>query len=203
MTLAGPLTERPDHLAALRWRRYWGDGCHHPTALKEGPELTYRDAAPAGRRGNGTLRHGSGRLWMPGDSAARSEYQCTDGTRVDRCCASVSFRFSLFSASTSRRRRSTNSRGSSRAVFRGGAGAAACLHVRKPLTGINALGGELQAKRLELLRELVPKAARVALLVNPANPRNAETTVRDVEVAARAMGLQIQVLNASTSREIA
>ena len=70
------------------------------------------------------------------------------------------------------------------------------------LTGINALGGELQAKRLELLRELVPKAARVALLVNPANPRNAETTVRDVEVAARAMGLQIQVLNASTSREI-
>jgi putative ABC transport system substrate-binding protein len=70
------------------------------------------------------------------------------------------------------------------------------------LTGINALGGELQAKRLELLRELVPKAARVAMLVNPANPRNAETTVRDVEVAARAMGLQIQVLNASTSREI-
>ena len=70
------------------------------------------------------------------------------------------------------------------------------------LTGINALGGELQAKRLELLRELVPKAARVALLVNPANPRNAETTVRDVEVAARAMGLQIQVINASTSREI-
>ena len=70
------------------------------------------------------------------------------------------------------------------------------------LTGINFLGGELQAKRLELLRELVPKAARVAMLVNPANPRNAETTVRDVEVAARAMGLQIQVLNASTSREI-
>jgi putative ABC transport system substrate-binding protein len=42
----------------------------------------------------------------------------------------------------------------------------------------------------------------VAVLVNPANPRNAETTVRDVEVAARAMGLQIQVLNASTSPEI-
>ncbi len=70
------------------------------------------------------------------------------------------------------------------------------------LTGLNFLGGELQAKRLELLRELVPKAARVAVLVNPANPTNTETTVRDVEVAARAMGLQIQVLNASTSPEI-
>jgi putative ABC transport system substrate-binding protein len=70
------------------------------------------------------------------------------------------------------------------------------------LTGSNFLGGELQAKRLELLRELVPKAARVAVLVNPANPTNTETTVRDVEVAARAMGLQIQVLNASTSPEI-
>jgi putative tryptophan/tyrosine transport system substrate-binding protein len=70
------------------------------------------------------------------------------------------------------------------------------------LTGLNFLGGELQAKRLELLRELVPKAARVAVLVNPANPTNTETTVRDVEVAARAIGLQIQVLNASTSPEI-
>ena len=70
------------------------------------------------------------------------------------------------------------------------------------LTGLNFLGGELQAKRLELLRELVPKSARVAVLVNPANPTNTETTVRDVEVAARALGLQIQVLSASTSREI-
>jgi putative ABC transport system substrate-binding protein len=70
------------------------------------------------------------------------------------------------------------------------------------LTGSNFLGGELQAKRLELLRELLPKAARVAVLVNPANPTNTETTVRDLEIAARAMGLQIQVLNASTSAEI-
>ena len=61
---------------------------------------------------------------------------------------------------------------------------------------------ELAAKRLELLRELVPAATRVAVLVNPANAANAETTLRDVEAAARAMGLQIQVLNASTSREI-
>jgi putative tryptophan/tyrosine transport system substrate-binding protein len=70
------------------------------------------------------------------------------------------------------------------------------------LTGINFLSGELVAKRLELLRELVPGAARVAVLVNPANAANTETTLRDVEPAARAMGLQIQVLNASTSREI-
>ena len=70
------------------------------------------------------------------------------------------------------------------------------------LTGINFLSGELTAKRLELLRALVPTATRFAVLVNPANARNTETTLRDVEPAARAMGLQIQVLNASTSREI-
>jgi putative tryptophan/tyrosine transport system substrate-binding protein len=69
------------------------------------------------------------------------------------------------------------------------------------LTGINIFSGELAAKRLELLRELVPAAARVAVLVNPTGPA-AETTLSDVPAAARAMGLQIQVLNASTSREI-
>ena len=69
-------------------------------------------------------------------------------------------------------------------------------------TGINTFITELAAKRLGLLRELVPAATRVAVLVNPANARNAETTLRDVEAAARAMGVQIQVLNASTSREI-
>jgi putative tryptophan/tyrosine transport system substrate-binding protein len=70
------------------------------------------------------------------------------------------------------------------------------------LTGINFFSSELGAKRLELLRELVPGAARVAVLVNPANAATTETTLRDVEAAARAIGLQIQVLNASTSREI-
>jgi putative tryptophan/tyrosine transport system substrate-binding protein len=59
----------------------------------------------------------------------------------------------------------------------------------------------LTAKRLELLRELVPGAARVAVLVNPTGP-SAESTLSDVQPAARALGLQIQVLNASTSREI-
>jgi putative ABC transport system substrate-binding protein len=70
------------------------------------------------------------------------------------------------------------------------------------LTGINFFTTELGAKRLELLRELVPAAARVAVLVNPANPKVAESIVRDVETAARGLGLQIQVLNASTSGEI-
>jgi ABC-type uncharacterized transport system substrate-binding protein len=70
------------------------------------------------------------------------------------------------------------------------------------LTGINFFSTELAAKRLELLRELVPGAARVAVLVNPANATTAESTLRGMEPAARAMALQIQVLNASTSREI-
>jgi putative tryptophan/tyrosine transport system substrate-binding protein len=70
------------------------------------------------------------------------------------------------------------------------------------LTGINWLGGELVAKRLELLRQLLPAATRVAVLVSPAFATLTEITLRDVETAARAMGLQIQVLNADTSREI-
>ena len=69
------------------------------------------------------------------------------------------------------------------------------------LTGINFLSGELSAKRLELLRELVPIAVRVAVLVNPTNP-TAKSTSKDVEAAAQSLGLQIQVLNAGTSREI-
>jgi ABC-type uncharacterized transport system substrate-binding protein len=69
-------------------------------------------------------------------------------------------------------------------------------------TGINFYTGELTAKRLELLREVVPAATRVAVLVNPTNALTTESTLRDVQSAARAMGLQIQVLNASTSYEI-
>ena len=70
------------------------------------------------------------------------------------------------------------------------------------LTGVNVFSGELVAKRLELLRELVPAITRVAVLVNPAEAVSTETTVRDVDAAARAIGLQMQVLKASTSREI-
>jgi putative ABC transport system substrate-binding protein len=69
------------------------------------------------------------------------------------------------------------------------------------LTGINFFATELGAKRLALLHELVPKAVRIAVLVNPANIGSTES-IRNIPEAARAMGLQIQVLNASTSREI-
>jgi len=66
-------------------------------------------------------------------------------------------------------------------------------------TGINFFSSELAAKRLGLLRELVPAATRVAVLVNPAN---AESMLGDLETAAHAMGLRIQLVNADTSREI-
>jgi putative ABC transport system substrate-binding protein len=70
------------------------------------------------------------------------------------------------------------------------------------LTGFNFLAGELTAKRLELLRGLVPAAIRVAVLVNPANITNTESTLRDVQSTARFMGLEIQIFNAGTSRDI-
>jgi len=70
------------------------------------------------------------------------------------------------------------------------------------LTGINFFAIELVAKRLEVLRALVPAAIRVAVLVNSADAAATESTLRGVEAAARAMGLQIEILKASTSREI-
>ena len=69
-------------------------------------------------------------------------------------------------------------------------------------TGINFFAQETTTKRLGLLHDLVPKAVRIAVLVNPANAPTAEATLRDIPEAARAIGLQIQFLNASTSREI-
>ena len=70
------------------------------------------------------------------------------------------------------------------------------------MTGVNFFNAELDAKRLELLHALVPGATRVHVMVNPADVANTESTVRHVDPAARAMGLEIQILNASTSREI-
>src|SRR4029077_7368510 len=69
------------------------------------------------------------------------------------------------------------------------------------VTGINFVSGELLAKRLELLRELVPRAARIAVLVNPSNTVSV-TTLTDLEAAARAIGLHIQVVAAGTRQEI-
>jgi putative ABC transport system substrate-binding protein len=70
------------------------------------------------------------------------------------------------------------------------------------VTGVNFFTQETVTKRLGLLHELVPKAVRVAVLLNPANPAVAETTLQDVQEAAHIIGLQIQVLNASTSQEL-
>jgi len=69
-------------------------------------------------------------------------------------------------------------------------------------TGINFFSVETTTKRLGLLHDLMPKAARIAVLVNPANAPIADATLRDIPEAARAIGVQIQVLKASTSREI-
>jgi putative tryptophan/tyrosine transport system substrate-binding protein len=69
-------------------------------------------------------------------------------------------------------------------------------------TGINIFIWEVAAKRLGLLHELAPRVIRVAVLINPGNVPSAEAALRDLPEAARAIGLQIQILNASTSREI-
>src|SRR5262249_50098592 len=70
------------------------------------------------------------------------------------------------------------------------------------LTGINFFAGELATKRLEQLRALVSSAVRVAVLLQPSVGATTESTLRDLEEAARTMGLQIQVVNAETSDEI-
>jgi putative ABC transport system substrate-binding protein len=70
------------------------------------------------------------------------------------------------------------------------------------MTGVNFFASELIAKRLGLLHELVPTAQRVAVLINPAEAVIAETTLREVEPAARAKGLQIEIYKASSSVEI-
>ena len=69
-------------------------------------------------------------------------------------------------------------------------------------TGVNNFATEVVAKRLGLLHDLLPKAVRIAVLVNPANAPVTEATLRDIPEAASALGLQIRVLNASTSREV-
>ena len=70
------------------------------------------------------------------------------------------------------------------------------------LTGVNFFTGELGVKRLALLRELVPGAIRIAVLANPVDVAVTKGTLGDLEIAAREMKLQIQILNANNSREI-
>jgi putative ABC transport system substrate-binding protein len=79
---------------------------------------------------------------------------------------------------------------------------ASLAHPGGNATGVNFFVNELAAKRLRLLHDLVPKAVRIAVLLNPENAAVAETTLRNVQEAAPSMGLQIQVLNASTIVEI-
>jgi putative ABC transport system substrate-binding protein len=77
--------------------------------------------------------------------------------------------------------------------------------LRRPggnVTGVNYMAAELSAKRLSLLHELTPRAARIALLVNPANPVPAESITKDTEAAAGMIGRHIDVYKAETSREI-
>jgi len=69
-------------------------------------------------------------------------------------------------------------------------------------TGINFLTGEVVAKRLALLHELLPDVARVAAFINPADASRAEALREEVEVAARTVGMRLQILNPSTNREI-
>jgi putative ABC transport system substrate-binding protein len=70
------------------------------------------------------------------------------------------------------------------------------------MTGVNFFAAELTAKRLELLRELVPGVARVTVLINPTDPTAAESVERDIEPAAHALGLQVQFVRAGTGGEI-
>jgi putative tryptophan/tyrosine transport system substrate-binding protein len=69
-------------------------------------------------------------------------------------------------------------------------------------TGVNFFVGEVVPKRLGLLRDLRPAAVRIAVMINPGNVALADTTVREVQKAAGALGMQIEVFEASTNREI-
>ena len=69
------------------------------------------------------------------------------------------------------------------------------------VTGVTTLGNEVGPKRLQLLHELVPKATSLALLVNPTNP-NADTSVKDLQAAAGAFGVQLEILHAAAEHDL-
>jgi ABC-type uncharacterized transport system substrate-binding protein len=79
---------------------------------------------------------------------------------------------------------------------------ASFAHPGGNVTGVNVLSAEVASKRLELLRELVPGAVRVALLINPADANTSESILREVDTAARTIGLHIEVHRARTIGEI-
>jgi putative ABC transport system substrate-binding protein len=93
-------------------------------------------------------------------------------------------------------------------VFETGAdpiGTGLVTSLRRPagnVTGVTSLNAAVGAKRLELLRELAPSARAFALLVNPANPKNAEATTADLKAAAGTLGCDLQVLHAATEGEL-
>jgi len=74
-------------------------------------------------------------------------------------------------------------------------------HPSGNLTGATSMGAQLAPKRLELLHQLIPNASLMALLVNPTNPALAQSPEREVQEAARSLGLQVQTLHASTERD--
>jgi putative ABC transport system substrate-binding protein len=79
---------------------------------------------------------------------------------------------------------------------------ASLAHPGGNITGVNLLSAEVVEKRLELLRELVPRARRLAVLINPGDLKTSEATLRDIPQAAQTMGLQVQVVRARTIGEI-
>src|SRR5262249_43867931 len=85
--------------------------------------------------------------------------------------------------------------------WRGGGVAARGARAAAGDTGDRFLSSDIIAKMLEALHELMPKAARIAALVNPTN-QNAAADTKEAEAAARTLGLELQVLNASNGREI-
>jgi putative tryptophan/tyrosine transport system substrate-binding protein len=70
------------------------------------------------------------------------------------------------------------------------------------VTGVTNMGMEITPKRLELLHEIIPTATSFALLINPSNPTLAEPTTRDIRVSARTLGVQLQVVSATTDNGI-
>ncbi|MFL5003368.1 MAG: ABC transporter substrate-binding protein [Xanthobacteraceae bacterium] len=141
------------------------------------------DRIPLGRESNGSAAGTGGRIGSPSGRRDCREWRCRSGVGSQGGNHNDSLVFIVADDPVGR--------GLVASLARPGGNA----------TGINFFSAELVAKRMEILRELVPAATRVAVLVNPTGP-NAETTVREAEGAARAMGLQFHVLNASTGREI-